>query len=78
MRQTVQWHGKQRSIRRLARLYRGGLSTHAIAKIETKRIGKAVRPYQVYNALRSVGLRFRTLSAAMFRAPSLQTAHVRL
>lgn len=73
-RQTVVWHGRRRYIKRLARLYREGLSTHAIARIER------VRACDVFNALRSFGVKeLRPLSVAMKNAPSrVKHADIRL
>lgn len=77
MKTTVTWFGHRRSVSRLARLYEQGLSTHAIAAIESKRIGRTVKAHQVYNTLRSAGVQFRSLSVAMNHAPSLSTVKVR-
>lgn len=79
-RKTVVWHGKRRYIKRLARLYREGLSTHAIARVESSITGGKVRACDVFNALRlDKRLSLRPLPKAMRNAPSLvKHANVRL
>jgi len=77
-RKSVVWGGKRRHVRRFARLYREGLSTFAIAKLERHITGANVKPYQVYNLLRGAGIGFRPLAVAMRNAPCILHVTVRI